>query len=79
MQIFMLATISRSNAKNVGKRRSITHTQQQQAKKVKFKEAISYDIHIYDSNYYSMCLNIVYQTQVPKIALTQRRYNVMTI
>ena len=29
VQIFMLATISRSNTKNVAKKRNISHTQQQ--------------------------------------------------
>ena len=34
---------------------------------------------MYDSKYYSMYLNIVYQTQAPEITLMQRGYNVMAI
>ena len=34
---------------------------------------------MYDNKYYSMYLNIIYQTQSPEIALIQRGYNVMTI
>ena len=33
VQIFVLTTISRSNTKNVAKRRDITHTQKQQVKR----------------------------------------------
>ena len=33
VQIFMLATISRSNVKNVAKRRDITHAKKQQVKR----------------------------------------------
>ena len=46
--------------------------------KVKFKEASSNDIRIYESKYYSM-YHIAYQTQARKIALIQRRYNIMAI
>ena len=34
---------------------------------------------MYDSKYYSMYLNIVYQTQAPEIPLIQHGYNVMTV
>ena len=47
--------------------------------KVEFKEASSNDIRICDSKYYSMYLNIAYQTQACETALIQRRYNVMII
>ena len=34
---------------------------------------------MYDSKYYSMYLNIVYQTQAPERALRERRYNAMVL
>ena len=56
-----------------------SHIRTTSKKNVKFKAVSSFDIHMHDSKYYSMYLNIVYQTQAPEIALMQRGYNVMTI
>ena len=76
VQIFMLATISRSNAKHCSTEKG--HHSNIKLK-LKFKVVSSLDIRMYDSIYYSMYLNIVYQTQAPEIALIKRGYNIMTI
>ena len=68
--LIMLATIIRSNPKK-GHHSHVKTTSK--------KNVSSFDMCMYDSKYYSMYLNIVYQTQAPEIALIQRGYSVMAI